>query len=121
MKNLKELLSDVDESLLDDEDTILQDTRDNFLLSQAEKIWQKYPTDVNPGCDGYGRKLNVGEWVVFIPTSMRKSMLRVNLGVVLRLSKQKITIGGKMGTYSIWPSNVFKIEDKEKFIKTVNP
>ena len=52
---------------------------------------------------------------------MRKSMLRVNLGVVLRLSKQKITIGGKMGTYSIWPSNVFKIEDKEKFIKTVNP
>ena len=37
MKNLKEILSDVDESLLDDEDTILQDTKDKFLLSQAEK------------------------------------------------------------------------------------
>ena len=55
------------------------------------------------------------------PPGKYKSLLRVNLGVVIRLSKQKITIGGKMGTCSIWPSNVFKIEDKEEFIKTVNP
>lgn len=68
MKNLKELLSDVDESLLDDEDKILKDAEKNIYYKKLKDVCDKYKYQI--GCrDYFGRSLHVGD-IVFGKTLM---------------------------------------------------
>lgn len=67
MKNLNELLSDVDESLLDDENKILKDAEKNIYYKKLKDVCDKYKYQI--GCrDYFGRSLHVGD-VVFAKTT----------------------------------------------------
>ena len=116
MENFKELYCN--ESLLDDLDT---------MMSQADKsdkemiftdIVKNYPIN-KPGYDAYGRKLEVGDWVVYIDTGVSKNKLRQDLGIVVKITPKRITIGDDFGTTSVNPNNVFKITDKSEFIESL--
>ena len=50
---------------------------------------------------------------------MGKSHLRQELGVVMKITPKRITIGNDLGTASINPNNIFKIMDKSEFIESL--
>lgn len=140
MKTLRELLNTdsiiTQESLLDDPDILSKAVDDAVIEDQLRKIFNKYPIN-EPGKDAYGRPLEVGDWVSCVPPGS-KSAATQTFGVVVKLSPKRVTISiktdsAKMGwqkrsefdfsadmmNISIPTSMVFKIVDKEEFIKTL--
>lgn len=115
MENLAKFMS---ESLLDNLDTMMgqADKSDKDMI--FTELINKYPIN-KPGYDAYGRKLEVGDWVVYIDTGVGKSQLRQDLGKVLKIAPKRITIGDGFGTVSVNPNNVFKIMDKSEFIESL--
>ena len=133
MKNLQELL--LDESVLDDDMT---DKMKEILLF-------KYPKEI-PGCDAYGRTLEVGDWVFCVPTG-QKGLPRQTFGIVAKITPKRLTIcvgfdfdnmgfhrrrssGGtsitpqedlpKTMNISVPCSAVVKIIDKDEFLSTIH-
>lgn len=116
MENFKELYCN--ESLLDDLDTLMDNADKSAKKVFYADIVKKYPIN-KPGHDAYGRKLEVGDWVVYIDTGCSKSQLRQDLGIVVKITPKRITIGDDFGTKSVNPNNIFKIMDKSKFIESL--
>lgn len=116
MEKFKDLYCN--ESLLDDLDTLMDKTDKSTKKVFYSDIVKKYPKN-DPGCDAYGRKLEVGDWVIYISVGMGKAKLRQELGVVMKITPKRITIGNDLGTASINPNNIFKIIDQNAFIESL--
>ena len=144
MKNLQELLVDVDESMLDD-DLLDQYSPSNMTDKIKEILLFKYPKEI-PGCDAYGRTLEVGDWVFCVPTG-QKGLPRQTFGIVAKITPKRLTIcvgfdfdnmgfhrRRSLGGTSITPpedlpktmnisvpcSAVVKIIDKDEFLSTIH-
>lgn len=147
MKNLQELLVDIDESVLDN-DILDQYSPSNMTDKMKEILLFKYPKEI-PGCDAYGRTLEVGDWVVCVPPGKKSTACQV-FGIVSKMTAKRITIqiradvnftsythsslAPKLGQYwldqktgqspymtvNVSPSMVFKITNKEEFLSTVH-
>ena len=93
MKNLKELLSDVDESLLDDEDKILKDAEKNIYYKKLKDVCDKYKYQM--GCrDYFGRSLHVGD-IVFAKTTKPHVLIIEKLDNIGAMWFIKDTTGGE--------------------------
>lgn len=142
MKNLQELLMDIDESVLDD-DLLDQYSPSNMTDKMKDILLFKYPKEI-PGCDAYGRTLEVGDWVVCVPPGKKSNTSQV-FGIVSKLTAKRVTVqiradanftiygastyGQQMldkrtkqnplMTISVPTSMVFKITNKEEFLSTI--
>lgn len=138
MKNLQELLVDIDESVLDD-DILTQYSPTNMTDKIKDILLHEYPKDI-PGCDAYGRTLEIGDWVFCIPTG-QKGLPRQTFGVIIKITPKRLTVGigfdpDNMGfqrrrnfiftneypdtmNISVPCTAVIKIDNKEKFISTL--
>lgn len=69
MKNLKELLSGVDESLLDDEDKILKDVEKNIYIKKIISTFKKYENCnifKNEATDMMNHPIELGDLIIFV-------------------------------------------------------
>lgn len=139
MKSLKDFISPVNEaSLLDDFDVMLQAAENGKYDSYFDQIINEYPK-YEAGKDAFGRKIEVGDWVICIPPGS-KAYCYMTFGVVKKITPKKFTILvasnlGQMSwnawkkrdaasqeavmTISCSPSNIFKIVNKDDFINTL--
>lgn len=139
MENLKDFINSMNEaSLLDDFDVILQAAENGKYDNYFEQIMNDYPKN-DAGKDAFGRKIEVGDWVVCIPPGS-KAFCNMTFGVVKKITPKKFTIlvksnlrqmswnawtkrdavsGEAVMTISCGPNNVFKIVNKDDFIQTL--
>lgn len=145
MKNLQELLVDIDESVLDD-NLLDQYSPSNMTDKMKDILLFKYPKEI-PGCDAYGRTLEVGDWVVCVPPGKKSTACQV-FGIVSKMTAKRVTVQIRsdenfvstgMGyqyyaslqrkteimksplmTVIVPPSMVFKITNKEEFLSTIH-
>lgn len=133
MKGLKNVMQ---ESLMDDEDIIMASAKQAADETIFAELVNNYPID-EPGKDSYGRQLNVGDWVVCVPPGS-KANASMTFGVVVKITSKRITVSitndlNKRTYAAKWysaeepgmrsvslPCNmVFKIMDKQEFVRTV--
>lgn len=138
MIKLQNYIKDIFESNLLDLDDVVSDSDVAVLDKFADKLFNEYPIN-EPGKDAYGRKLEVGDWVMCIPAGT-KSNIAQTFGIVKRISAKRITISVKTNTkqagwmsvkfnkkrfaeatmdISVEPKNVFKITNKDEFVDTL--
>lgn len=90
MKNLQDVLMEIDESILDSEDEVIQSLEKYMEEKEIEKLMTEYPKDV-PGHDAYGRKLEVGDWVFCMPMG-QKGLPRQTFGVIAKITPKRLTV-----------------------------
>lgn len=147
MKNLQELLVDIDESVLDD-DLLDQYSPSNMTDKMKDMLLFKYPKEI-PGCDAYGRTLEIGDWVVCVPPGKKSNASQV-FGIISKITAKRVTVqiradinfttymsstyGQHYGqqwldqrtkqsplmTISVPTSMVFKITNKVEFLSTIH-
>ena len=138
MKNLKDFINSVNESLLDDFDVMMQAAENGKYDHYFEQIINDYPKN-EAGKDAFGRKVEAGDWVVCIPPGS-KAFCDMTFGVVKKVTPKKFTIlvASNLGQMSFraWkkreaarneaimsiscnPSQIFTIFDKDDFIETL--
>ena len=139
MDNLKDFINTINEaSLLDDFEVMLQAAENGKYDSYFDQIINEYPK-YEAGKDAFGRKIEVGDWVICIPPGS-KANCYMTFGVVKKVTPKKFTVlvasNIKQLSWNAWskrdaaskeavmsiscsPSNIFKIVNKDDFIQTL--
>jgi hypothetical protein len=134
----KEINTELLEASMLDLDELIDDSDKKVMDQVADKLFNEYPIN-EPGKDAYGRKLEVGDWVMCVPTG-QKSLAAMTFGIIKRMSAKRITISIKSNAkqagwksvrnsphrfaeatmdISVDPKFVFKIMDKQEFADTL--
>ena len=134
----EEINAELLEASVLDLDELIDDSDKAVMDKVADKLFNEYPIN-EPGKDAYGRKLEVGDWVMCVPTG-QKSLAAMTFGIIKRMSAKRITISIKTNKkqagwvsarfnpkrfseatmdISVDPKFVFKITDKQAFVDTL--
>lgn len=133
-----EIQSELNEASVLDLDELMDDSDKAVMDKVADKLFNEYPIN-EPGKDAYGRKLEVGDWAMCVPTG-QKSLAAMTFGIIKRISAKRITISIKTNKeqagwisarnsphrfaeatmdISVDPKFVFKIMNKREFVDTL--
>ena len=141
MKKLNDFINDellendetFQESLLDDEETLIKSVDNTAFKKYGEMLYKEYPK-YTAGYDAYGRKLEVGDWVIYVPTGAGKAAISLKFGIIGKLTPKKVqvivpeynvrwhgfgAITGSRNFMNIDPQKVFKITNKDEFVSTL--
>lgn len=143
MKNFNEYLKNdgfYNESLVDDFEELNKTAEIGIEDSNFARIINEFPKASESGCDAFGRKLEVGDWVICIPPGSRTDSV-LTFGKVKKISPKKISVTVKSNERQInwksikkiiaarnspvmdvllFPEYIFKITNKNDFLKTLN-
>lgn len=84
----EEINTELLEASVLDLDELIDDSDKKVMDKVADKLFNEYPIN-EPGKDAYGRKLEVGDWVMCVPTG-QKSLAAMTFGIIKRMSAKRI-------------------------------